>query len=249
MARFVESPLVLQPRTASGRSAPTCSPTPVVDSGGRRDRGLKGTISRRDRRGAGRAVRLLSCRCDPSTGCQGIGEWPTFLPTPSAEEVAHGSPSNPAMSFAGSPVVVAVEGAELTVDLEGPSYPADTKLGADRVACTFTVTLRSATTAIDLAEARFRPPRPFRRRTCPDSHPGNVDPTHAESRAGGAGEAADHRAERGGLRTVLSGGFGSSRRLGLRRGNRLKAPQLPRSHPTFKSLQLFILTSSGVPKR
>ncbi|HEY3408294.1 MAG TPA: hypothetical protein VGK53_09000 [Propionicimonas sp.] len=91
----------------------------------------------------------------PAPEATGIGEWPTFLPTPIAEEVAHGSPSNPAMSFAGSPVVVAVEGAELTVDVEGPSYPADTKLGADRVACTFTVTLGSATTPIELTGARF----------------------------------------------------------------------------------------------
>ncbi len=91
----------------------------------------------------------------PTPGGAGIGDWPTFLPTPSAEGVAHGSPSNPAMSFAGSPVIVTLDGAEITVNVEGPSYPADTKLGDDRVACTFTVTLRSASTDLDLRAARF----------------------------------------------------------------------------------------------
>ena len=88
-------------------------------------------------------------------GGAGIGDWPTFLPTPSAEGVAHGSPTNPAMSFAGSPVIIALGGSELTVDVEGPSYPADTKLGADRVACTFTVELRSASVEVELRGARF----------------------------------------------------------------------------------------------
>ena len=91
----------------------------------------------------------------PTPSGTGIGDWPTFLPTPSAEGIAHGSPANPAMSYAGSPVIVALDGAEMTVDVEGPSYPADTKLGADRVACTFTVTLRSASTNVELRAARF----------------------------------------------------------------------------------------------
>jgi hypothetical protein len=91
----------------------------------------------------------------PTPSEAGIGDWPTFLPTPTAGGTARGSLTDPAMSYAGSPVIITLDGAEVTVDVEGPSYPADTKLGADRVACTFTVTLRAGTTNVDLAGARF----------------------------------------------------------------------------------------------
>lgn len=91
----------------------------------------------------------------PTSTEAGIGDWPTFLPTPSAAGLAHGSVTDPAMSYAGSPVLVDTGDAEVQVDLEGPSYPADTTVGADSVHCTFRVTFSGATTRIDLAGATF----------------------------------------------------------------------------------------------
>jgi len=102
---------------------------------------------------------VLLCGCTspatPSSTAGGIGDWPTFLPTPTDGGVATGSSVAPAMSYAGSPVVVALDDASVTVNVDGPSYPADTKLGADSVTCTFTVTFRDATAAVDLTHAYF----------------------------------------------------------------------------------------------
>ena len=102
-------------------------------------------------------ILLSGCAAAPAatSSAAGIGEWPSFLPTPTAAGLAHGSAADPAMSYAGSPVIVAIGDAEVLVDLEGPSYPADTKVGADSVHCTFRVTLSGATAGVDLAGAAF----------------------------------------------------------------------------------------------
>ncbi len=91
----------------------------------------------------------------PTPQTTGIGAWPTFLPTPTAEGRAHGSTSDPALSYAGSPVVVALPSGTVTVDVQGPSYPAGTALGATEVTCTFTVVLSDASTPVTLTGARF----------------------------------------------------------------------------------------------
>lgn len=100
--------------------------------------------------------------CTPATpsgtasdAASGIGAWPTFLPTPTGGGEARGSVADPALSYAGSPVVVTLPGGTATVDVQGPSYPADTPVGADQVACTFTVTVSAAGAPVDLAAARF----------------------------------------------------------------------------------------------
>jgi len=85
----------------------------------------------------------------------GIGGWPTFLPSPTDAARAHGSMADPAMSYAGSPVVVDLGHSTVTVNMQGPSYPANTKLGAEQVACTFTVVLSQASHPVNLRTARF----------------------------------------------------------------------------------------------
>ena len=85
----------------------------------------------------------------------GIGAWPTFLPSPTHAGPAQGSVADPAMSYAGSPVVIDLGHGTLTVNVQGPSYPADTKVGADQVPCTFTVVLSEASQAANLDTARF----------------------------------------------------------------------------------------------
>ena len=104
---------------------------------------------------------LLVAGCSSAPGGQsgstasGIGDLPTFLPSASANVVAHGSADSPAMSYAGSPVVVQLATGHVTVDVQGPAFPADTKLGADQVVCTFTITLRDSDTTVPLAAAQF----------------------------------------------------------------------------------------------
>lgn len=103
---------------------------------------------------------VVLCGCSagatpPTSSDSGIGDWPTFLPSPSAAEMARGSVDSPAMSYSGSTVIVTTGGGEVRIDVEGPSYPADTKVGADQVACTFTVTFSGASAAVSLETARF----------------------------------------------------------------------------------------------
>jgi hypothetical protein len=113
------------------------------------------------------AALLLAAGLAVLTGCStaagahqpsasaGIGAWPTFLPSPAAAGQAHGSTSDPAMSYAGSPVVVDLGSSKVTVNVQGPSYPANTKVGADHVLCTFTVVLSGASEPVNLSTARF----------------------------------------------------------------------------------------------
>lgn len=91
----------------------------------------------------------------PGASATGIGAWPSFLPSPTAAGAAHGSAADPALSFSGSPVVVDVAGATLTVDVQGPAYPAGTPLNATEVACTFTVVLSDASAPVPLGTAHF----------------------------------------------------------------------------------------------
>ncbi|HEY0117194.1 MAG TPA: hypothetical protein VGC04_00265 [Cellulomonas sp.] len=90
------------------------------------------------------------------TDTAGIGGWPTFLPTPTPGAQARGDVTDPAMSYAGSPVLVTLpSGTTLTADVQGPSYPPDEGAGADSVPCTFTIELRDASAPVDLSAARF----------------------------------------------------------------------------------------------
>lgn len=90
------------------------------------------------------------------TDTAGIGAWPSFLPTPTAAGEARGSVADPAMSYAGSPVLVTLpSGTTVTANVQGPSYPADEGAGADDVPCTFTIQLSAASAAVDLSTARF----------------------------------------------------------------------------------------------
>jgi len=91
----------------------------------------------------------------PSVTASGIGDWPSFLPSPTANGVAHGSADSPALSYPGSPVIVQLATGRVTVDVEGPALPPDTKLNADQVACTFTITLDDSDTAVPLAASQF----------------------------------------------------------------------------------------------
>lgn len=100
----------------------------------------------------------------PSTGAgttasadatAGLGDWPTFLPSPSAGSVATGSAESPAMSYPGSPVVAEVRDGTVRVDVDGPTYPSSTKTGAEQVECTFTITLSKASRTVSLSGARF----------------------------------------------------------------------------------------------
>jgi hypothetical protein len=104
------------------------------------------------------ATTLAGCSSatpSPAASATGIGAWPSFLPSPTAAGAAHGSTADPALSFAGGPVVVDVAGATVTVDVQGPSYPAGTPLNATQVACTFTVVLRDASAPVALGGAHF----------------------------------------------------------------------------------------------
>jgi hypothetical protein len=91
----------------------------------------------------------------PSGTASGIGDWPSFLPSPSANGVAHGSADAPAMSYAGSPVVVQLSTGHVTVNVQGPALPPDTTLNAVQVVCTFTITLRDADTTVPLVSSQF----------------------------------------------------------------------------------------------
>ncbi len=102
------------------------------------------------------ATMLAGCSSStPVPAATGIGAWPSFLPSPTAPGTAHGSTADPALSFSGSPVVVEVAGATVTVDVQGPAYPAGTALNATQVDCTFTVVLRDASAPVALDKARF----------------------------------------------------------------------------------------------
>jgi hypothetical protein len=85
----------------------------------------------------------------------GIGAWPTFLPSPTAAVTAHGDAKTPALSYAGSPVVVATTGGHVRVDVQGPQADPGTPLDAETVGATFTVTLSGANTTIPLAPTSF----------------------------------------------------------------------------------------------
>ena len=85
----------------------------------------------------------------------GIGAWPTFLPTPTPQGVPTGTLEAPAMSFPGSPVLVRTGGAQALVDVEGPSYPASTKVGAEQVSCTFTVRVSGLTAPLPMRGGSF----------------------------------------------------------------------------------------------
>jgi hypothetical protein len=91
----------------------------------------------------------------PIGTASGIGDLPTFLPTPTANGIAHGSADSPAMSYPGSPVIVQLATGHVTVEVDGPALPADTKLNAVQVACTFTITLRDSDTTVPLAVSQF----------------------------------------------------------------------------------------------
>lgn len=93
-----------------------------------------------------------------TSGADGVGDWPSFLPSPSASSMATGSVDQPAVSYPGAPVLVRLGSTAVRVDLDGPSYPASTKVGADQVPCTFTVTFSAAadtTGADDLGSAHL----------------------------------------------------------------------------------------------
>jgi hypothetical protein len=91
----------------------------------------------------------------PAGAESGIGSWPTFLPSPAQQGTPVGSLESPAMSYPGSPVVVRVGTAQALMDVEGPSYPSDTKVGAEEVRCTFTVTISQVSAPISMRTASF----------------------------------------------------------------------------------------------
>lgn len=59
------------------------------------------------------------------------------------------------MTYPGSPVVVSVGSTQALMDVEGPSYPPDTKVGADQVRCTFTLKISGVTNEISMRTASF----------------------------------------------------------------------------------------------
>lgn len=59
------------------------------------------------------------------------------------------------MSYPGSPVVVKVGAAHALMDVEGPTYPADTKVGAEEVRCTFTIKISAVSAPISMKTASF----------------------------------------------------------------------------------------------
>jgi len=85
----------------------------------------------------------------------GIGAWPTFLPSPTPQGVPEGSLRSPAMTYPGSPVLLHVGAAQALWDVEGPSYPSDTKVGAEEVRCTFTLTIREVSAPISMRTTSF----------------------------------------------------------------------------------------------
>lgn len=91
----------------------------------------------------------------PGGSPSGIGAWPTFLPSPTPQGVPTGTLDAPALSFPGSPVVVRTGRAQALVDVEGPRYPAGTKVGAEQVRCTFTVRFSGLTAPISLRGSSF----------------------------------------------------------------------------------------------
>lgn len=105
----------------------------------------------------GGVLMLVGCTGTPrpASSADGLGDWPTFLPSPTPGSAATGSPASPAMSYPGSPVVVRTDGGHGRVDVEGPSYPPGTKVGAERVEVTFGVTLSEASGSVDLRRATF----------------------------------------------------------------------------------------------
>lgn len=95
----------------------------------------------------------------PSSVADGIGAWPSFLPSPSANSMPTGTLADPVMSYPGNPVQVVLSTGRVEMLVAGPKYPDSTKVGADKVPCTFTITFSHATptsgTAVSLAGARF----------------------------------------------------------------------------------------------
>lgn len=91
----------------------------------------------------------------PDGSASGIGAWPTFLPSPTPQGVPTGTLDSPAMSYPGSPVVVHVGTTTAIMDVQGPSYPSKTKIGADQVRCTFTVTISGLTAPVSMRTASF----------------------------------------------------------------------------------------------
>lgn len=85
----------------------------------------------------------------------GIGAWPTFLPSPTPAGPATGSTASPAMSYAGSPVDVSLPHGRAVINVNGPSYPASTKVGAEAVACTFTLTVTAKGADLPLTAKSF----------------------------------------------------------------------------------------------
>jgi len=157
------------------------APLTVVPAGSSQPAGTTACAPARRRRGARAAVVVLAlaagaalCGCSspavsspavsssavspdgaPSPEGTGIGAWPTFLPSPTPDGLARGSATDPALSFPGSPVLADLGTGTVTVDVEGPSYPAGTPAGASQVACTFTVVFSDATTPVALGASRF----------------------------------------------------------------------------------------------
>ena len=91
----------------------------------------------------------------PAGAESGIGAWPTFLPSPAQQGPPTGSLESPAMSYPGSPVIVSLGSARAVMDVGGPSYPPDTKVGAEEVRCTFTITISGVTAPISMKTASF----------------------------------------------------------------------------------------------
>lgn len=113
---------------------------------------------------------LLLTGCDPATtssathpsgtpasaaSTSGIGSWPTFLPSPTPAGPATGSTASPALSYAGSPVDVALPQGRVVINVNGPSYPASTKVGAEAVACTFTLSVTAKGTDLPVTAKSF----------------------------------------------------------------------------------------------
>ena len=102
---------------------------------------------------------LAACSSPPANGStapeSGIGSWPTFLPSPTPPSTPEGSLDSPAMAYPGSPVVLHVGAARALWDVEGPSYPDKTKVGAAEVRCTFTVTISGVTAPVAMKTASF----------------------------------------------------------------------------------------------
>jgi hypothetical protein len=104
------------------------------------------------------ALLLSGCSAGPATSPTadaGIGAWPTFLPSPTAGSIARGDATTPALSYAGSPVLVTTDAGRMRVDVQGPAIPDDTTLDAPVVDATFTVTVSQASHSIPLTAGMF----------------------------------------------------------------------------------------------